>query len=76
MFGKKKKEFLTQAARIRELEEILCPCEQHDWVSTGYHFDDGTGYGDSTTFYHYICKRCKKRMQMETLSRVMISDGR
>lgn len=30
MFGKKKKEFLTQAARIRELEEILCPCEQHD----------------------------------------------
>lgn len=63
MFGKRKRELLTQAARIRELEEILCPCEQHDWVSTGYHFDGGTGCGDSTTFYHYICKRCKKRMQ-------------
>lgn len=63
MISKRKMELLAKAARIRELEEILCPCEQHDWVSTGYHFDGGTGRGDHTTFYHYICKRCKKRMQ-------------
>lgn len=59
MFGKRKLELLAHTARIKELEEILCPCEQHDWISNGYHFSGGTGRGDETTIYHYICKRCK-----------------
>ena len=42
MISNRKRELLAKAARIRELEEILCPCEQHDWVSTGCHFDGGT----------------------------------
>ena len=33
---------LVQEARIKELEEILCPCEAHEWVNTGFHFVGGT----------------------------------
>lgn len=54
---------LRQEARIRELEEILCPCEEHEWVQTGFHFEGGSGAGDELTVYHKVCKRCKKRIQ-------------
>ena len=76
MFGKRKLELLAHTARIKELEEILCPCEQHDWISNRYHFSGGTGRGDETTIYHYICKRCKKRMQSIQPYLVSDSDGR
>ena len=76
MFGKRKLELLAHTARIKELEEILCPCEQHDWISNGYHFSGGTGRGDETTIYHYICKRCKKRMQSIQPYLGSDSDGR
>lgn len=58
-----KKKLYNATARIKELEDIICPCEQHAWVSYGYHYDGGSGRGDQTTIYHYICKRCKKRIQ-------------
>ena len=49
-------------ARIKELENIICPAEQHDFVVAGetMHIIDGFG----TTIYerHYVCKRCLKRM--------------
>lgn len=54
---------IRQEARIAELEEILCPCGEHEWVPTGFHFEGGTGRGDELTYYHKICKRCKKRIQ-------------
>lgn len=57
---------IVQEARIRELEEILCPCEDHEWVNAGYHFVGGTGRGDETTVYHKVCKRCKKRIHSIT----------
>lgn len=65
-FNEKKKlraTVLKQEARIRELEEILCPCEAHEWVQVGFHLEGGTGRGDELTIYHKICKRCKKRIQ-------------
>lgn len=64
MFGKRQKEKIAlQAIRIAELEEILCPCEQHDFVKTDFHFEGGSGRGDELTIYHYVCKRCKKKVQ-------------
>lgn len=57
---------LVQEARIKELEEILCPCEAHEWVNIGFHFVGGTGRGDELTVYHKVCKRCKKRIQSIT----------
>lgn len=62
MFGKKNKRIRDQAERIRELEEILCPCEQHDFIKTGFHLEGGS-IGAADTVNHFICKRCKKRVQ-------------
>lgn len=46
---------IKMEARIRELEELLCPCEQHDWVQTKLvNCDDGTQE------QYYMCRRCKK----------------
>ena len=46
--------------RIKELEECLCPCSQHDWIVIDQDYDVGTEPGDVTTWYTYQCKRCKK----------------
>ncbi len=48
-------------ARIRELEELICPCEQHDWVETK------VVYGENGKQEHYsMCRRCKKERMVET----------
>lgn len=50
--------------RIKELEEILCPCQQHDWIELESRFviDSGAPIVDGHTEGKYICKRCKKIM--------------
>ncbi len=63
MFGKKSEIIKSQSNRIEELEEILCPCGQHDYISTGYYFYGGSGRGDELTMYTYICRRCKKKIE-------------
>lgn len=63
MLGKKNKTIVSQSNRIAELEEIICPCEQHDFILTNYYFSGGSGLGDETTIYTYICKRCRKKIK-------------
>ena len=46
--------------RIAELEERLCPCEEHDWKIIGSHMITLTKGLDFDTVYHYKCKRCGK----------------
>ena len=41
--------------RIHELEEILCPCEQHDWQSVETVWEENKKKSTK-----YICARCKK----------------
>ena len=54
--------------RVQELEERLCPCEQHQWLITNEECDVGTAPGDVTTYYTYKCRRCgKKRRTWELL---------
>ena len=62
MFGrnKLKRQIVDLKYRIAELEERLCPCEQHDWVKTGFYLTGGTGMGDELTIYTHKCKRCGK----------------
>ena len=45
--------------RIAELEERLCPCEEHDWKQIGFRFNSINAY-DTQTIYHYKCRRCGK----------------
>jgi hypothetical protein len=62
MFGNKrlKAEIVRLSYRVAELEERLCPCEQHDWKRTGVDYSyDGTGGCDA--MYNYKCARCGKK---------------
>ena len=45
--------------RVAELEERLCPCEDHDWKRVGSHFEFPVPE-DITTIHHYKCRRCGK----------------
>ena len=62
MFGKQKlKDEITRLNyRIADLEERLCPCEQHDWVIIGeiLVWNHPT---DPDSVYEYKCKRCGKK---------------
>ena len=75
MFGKRKlkAEIVRLTYRVAELEERLCPCEQHDWKKLGFEFVGGTGKGDEETIYNYRCKRCGK--QIRTWRAFMERDG-
>lgn len=46
-----------QSFRIQDLEERLCPCNQHDWVKIGRTVDY---INDCEYKYHVKCKRCGK----------------
>jgi transposase-like protein len=52
--------------RVQTLENIICPCDQHDWVKVAVDLEGGTGHGDETTIYHYQCKRCLKTITTTT----------
>lgn len=56
---KLKAEIVRLTYRVAELEERLCPCEDHDWKKIGSH-DVWLGPMDFETVYHYKCKRCGK----------------
>ena len=49
------RKLLRAEARIHELEEIICPCEQHDWLLVQI-FDDEDGKQRQRS----VCSRCKK----------------
>ena len=55
---KLKEENIRQQYRILELEELLCPCEDHDWK----HIDSYPYmiYGNIETMHKYKCRRCLK----------------
>ena len=44
---------------VAELEERLCPCEDHDWRNVGSH-DVFLWPGDVEIINHYKCRRCGK----------------
>ena len=54
-----KDEIVRLTYRVAELEERLCPCEDHDWKRVGSHWDFSSPY-DVEKVYHYKCKRCGK----------------
>lgn len=56
---KMREELMRLNYRIADLEERLCPCEEHEWVHIGSNFHTTNGY-DFTDIYHYKCRRCGK----------------
>jgi uncharacterized protein CbrC (UPF0167 family) len=58
-----REEIVRLTYRVAELEEKLCPCEQHDWVKIDYRFVGGTVLGDEITMYMYKCRQCGKQKE-------------
>lgn len=56
---KMKEEIMRLNYRVADLEERLCPCENHDWVQVGSSFHTTDGYIFTDT-YKYKCRRCGK----------------
>lgn len=65
IFGKRKlkAEIVRLTYRVEELEERLCPCEDHHWKKIDFKFAGGTGRGDEEIIYTYKCKRCGKSLE-------------
>lgn len=65
MFGAAHKRELLLQARIKELENILCPAEQHDWreVSSTMHLLDSQGTTICTK--RLVCRRCYKSIEQD-----------
>ena len=72
MLRKKKMaaEIVRLTYRVRELEERLCPCEQHQWLVIGSEYASENDPRDMTTFYTYKCRRCGKTKRTWKLLRV------
>lgn len=54
-------EYLTMKHRIEELEEILCPCGQHDWIEGEKEYARFNLNGDDGYTITCKCKRCKRK---------------
>ena len=54
-----KEEIVRLEYRIADLEERLCPCEDHDWKVIGSH-EHWLYEIEIETVYHYKCRRCGK----------------
>lgn len=57
---KLKDEIVKLNYRIADLEERLCPCDDHDWKHIGSYCTSFTDGLDFDTVYRYKCKRCGK----------------
>lgn len=55
-----KDEIVSLQYRVADLEERLCPCEQHDLIEIGKQFVMTSPYGDGDYHRTYKCKRCGK----------------
>ena len=61
MSRRKMKEEITRLNyRVADLEERLCPCNEHDWKCIDTYTESFTNGLDFDTVYVYKCKRCGK----------------
>jgi hypothetical protein len=63
MFFKKNKKITVLETRVKELEEILCPFNSHDWINVDCHLESLDNGYTTDTIFHYKCRRCKKYVE-------------
>jgi hypothetical protein len=57
-----KEEVLRLEYRVKDLEERLCPTEQHDWLTVGYRHVH-VGCGETQSITRYKCRKCGKEKE-------------
>lgn len=62
MFNKKKLQIFQLKTRVKELEDILCPFNQHEYVETHRYIDTDFDGNMPDSYYRRAlqCRRCKK----------------
>jgi hypothetical protein len=63
MFGRKARTIEKLQQRVEELEERLCPFNQHDWVEIDSYEIPINNYLDFDTVRVYKCRRCGKKRE-------------
>lgn len=63
MFGRKAKLIQKLQLRVEELEERLCPFNQHDWVEIDSYEIPINNYLDFDTVRVYKCRCCGKKRE-------------
>lgn len=56
---KMREQIIRLNCRVADLEERLCPCEDHKWVNVGKHLEFPIPQ-DIQVVHHYKCLRCGK----------------
>lgn len=57
---KMKEEIMRLNYRVADLEERLCPCEEHDWKQVDSYLLISADGIDYDTMIKYKCRRCGK----------------
>ena len=67
MFGRKARieRMVRMEERIKQLENIICPGEQHEYCLAGQTMHIIDSYGTATYTRRYVCKRCGKEITRE-----------
>lgn len=60
---KLREEIVKLEYRVADLEERLCPCNEHDWKCIETYTTSICNGWDFDTVYKYKCKRCGKTKQ-------------
>ena len=63
MFGRKARLIEKLQQRVEDLEERLCPFNQHDWVEIDSYEIAINNYLDFDTVRVYKCRRCGKKRE-------------
>lgn len=67
MRRKQIEENMLLRARIKELENIICPGEQHDYAKVSEESTIIDEYGACVYHRRYVCKRCLKAIEKTEL---------
>lgn len=63
MFRRKQQQIFELQNRVKELENILCPFNQHDYVEIGRTYDGGDPiYSREEWIVSCKCRRCHKKI--------------
>lgn len=66
MWGKTKRENLLLKTRVKELENILCPGEQHTYKEVSHEDSIIDEYCTCLRTTRYVCTRCFKAIEEQT----------
>ena len=62
MFNEKKMQIFQLKSRVKELEDIICPFNKHEYIETNSYIDTDCICGEIESFTRKAlqCRKCKK----------------